>query len=203
VTLVEAGGQYRLIAAYGEGAWVRNARAAGRVTLRHVRHVETVTLMELRPDETAPILKRHLIRVPITRPFFAVTPESSLEAFVAKAPVFPIKPPKGFEALTTAVVERCTMMIVSALSKTFREGEVNRAERRRDRVPRHDPSSSRPDIGQVSAPPARVSAHMTLGARHSAETMLVPTSARLTTPFKIRGTLVNLRSMATGRRPAI
>ena len=149
------------------------------------------------------------------------------------APVFPIKPPKGFKALTTACVERRTRMIVyerglpnsaarkitprsrlegrvglnrpasSALSKTFREGEVNRAEGRRDCVPRHGPSSSGPDIGQVSDPPARVSAPTTPGARHSAETTLVPTSARLTTPFKIRGTLVSLRSMATGRCPAI
>jgi hypothetical protein len=91
----------------------------------------------------------------------------------------------------------------SALSKTFTEGEVNRAERRRDRVPHHAPSSSGPDMGQVSDPPARVSAHTTLGACHSAETTLVPTSARLTMPFKIRGTLVSLRSMATGRHPAI
>ena len=120
----------------------------------------------------------------------------------AGAPVFPIKPPKGFEAPTPAVVEWCTMM-VSALSKAFREGEVNRAERRRDCVPRHDPSSSGPHIGQVSDPLARVSAYTTLGARHSAETTLVPTSARLTTPFKRRGMLVSLRSMATGWRPAI
>src|SRR5262249_45711447 len=94
----------------------------------------------------------------------------------AGAPVFPIKPPKGFEAPAAAVVGGGGVMMVSALRKAFREGEMNRAERRRDCVPRHDPSSSEPHIGQVSDPPARVSAHTTLGARHSAETTLVPTS---------------------------
>jgi hypothetical protein len=85
VTLVEAGGQRRLIAAYGEVARVRNARAAGRETLSHGRHVETAALMELGPDETAPVLKQYFTGAPITRPFFDVTPASPLEAFIAKA----------------------------------------------------------------------------------------------------------------------
>jgi deazaflavin-dependent oxidoreductase (nitroreductase family) len=54
VTLVEAGGQRWLVAPYGAVGWVRNARAAGRVTLSRGRRRETVTLTELAGTE-APV----------------------------------------------------------------------------------------------------------------------------------------------------
>jgi deazaflavin-dependent oxidoreductase (nitroreductase family) len=96
VTLVEEGGQRWLVAPYGEVNWVRNARAAGRVTLRRGRQSETVTIVELDPEESAPVLKKYLKQVPIVRPYFDATPESPLEAFVAEAsrhPVFRIAGP--------------------------------------------------------------------------------------------------------------
>src|SRR5881398_174268 len=65
VTLVEQGGQRWLVAPYGEVNWVRNARAAGRVTLSRGRHSETVTIIELGPEESAPVLKEYLKHVPI------------------------------------------------------------------------------------------------------------------------------------------
>ena len=95
VTLVEAEGRRWLVSPYGEVAWVRNARAAGRVTLARGRHAETVTVRELPPAESAPVLKRYIIEVPITRPYFDVRPQSPLDAFVAEAsrhPVFLITP---------------------------------------------------------------------------------------------------------------
>lgn len=96
VTLVEQGGQRWLVAPYGEVNWVRNARAAGRVTLRRGRHSETVTIVELGPEESAPVLKEYLKHVPIVRPYFDATPDSPLEAFAAEAvrhPVFRIVGP--------------------------------------------------------------------------------------------------------------
>jgi hypothetical protein len=95
VTLVEAEARRWLVSPYGEVAWVRNARAAGRVTLARGRHAETVTVRELPPAESAPVLKRYITEVPITRPYFDVRPESPLDAFVAEAsrhPVFLITP---------------------------------------------------------------------------------------------------------------
>jgi deazaflavin-dependent oxidoreductase (nitroreductase family) len=96
VTLVEQGEQRWLVAPYGEVNWVRNARAAGRVTLRRGRHSETVTIVELSPEECAPVLKEYLKRVPTVRPYFDASADSSLEAFVAEAarhPVFRIVGP--------------------------------------------------------------------------------------------------------------
>ncbi len=90
VTLVENGGERWLVAPYGEVAWVRNARAAGQVTLSRGGKSETVRIVELGAPESAPVLKRYVARVPITRPFFDVTPESDLDAFAIEAPRHPV-----------------------------------------------------------------------------------------------------------------
>ena len=95
VTLVEQDGQRWLVAPYGEVNWVRNARAAGRVTLRRGRRSETAAVVEVSPQEAAPVLKTYLARVPITRPYFAAAPDAPLDAFVAEAarhPVFRLLP---------------------------------------------------------------------------------------------------------------
>lgn len=96
VTLVEDAGQRWLVAPYGTVSWVRNARAAGAVTLGRGRHSETVRVAEVGPGEAAPILKLYVSRVPITQPFFDAGPDAPLEAFVAEAarhPVFRIVGP--------------------------------------------------------------------------------------------------------------
>jgi deazaflavin-dependent oxidoreductase (nitroreductase family) len=90
VTLVETGGQRWLVAPYGDVSWVRNARAAGQVTLSRGRHAETVAIVALGPAEAAPVLKQYVTDVPITRPFFDATPDSPLEAFVAEAHRHPV-----------------------------------------------------------------------------------------------------------------
>lgn len=90
VRLVEERGQRWLVAPYGEVAWVRNSRATRQVTLSRGGESKTAAIVELGPKEAAPILKRYLTQVPITRPFFDVTPESPLDAFVAEAPRHPV-----------------------------------------------------------------------------------------------------------------
>jgi deazaflavin-dependent oxidoreductase (nitroreductase family) len=98
VTLVEEGKRRWLVAPYGEVAWVRNARAAGQVTLSRGRLAETIAILELTPQEAAPVLKRYVTEVPITRRFFDARPDSPLEAFVAEAhrhPVFRIRSGRG------------------------------------------------------------------------------------------------------------
>jgi deazaflavin-dependent oxidoreductase (nitroreductase family) len=95
VTLVEDGGQRWLVAPYGEVAWVRNARASREVTLSRGKRLERVVLFDVEPAEAAPVLKRYVTQVPITRPFFDVTPDSSLDAFASAAvrhPVFRLVP---------------------------------------------------------------------------------------------------------------
>lgn len=90
VTLVEEGTNRWLVAPYGEVSWVRNARAAGQVTLSRGRRSETVALIELGPEEGAPVLKQYVTEVLITRPFFDATPTSPLDAFIAEAPRHPV-----------------------------------------------------------------------------------------------------------------
>jgi deazaflavin-dependent oxidoreductase (nitroreductase family) len=86
VTLVYEGTNHWLVAPYGEASWVRNARAAGQMTLSRGRHAETVASVELEPAEAAPVLKQYITQAPLTRPFFDATPNSSLNDVRASAP---------------------------------------------------------------------------------------------------------------------
>jgi deazaflavin-dependent oxidoreductase (nitroreductase family) len=90
VTLVEENGQRWLVAPYGEVGWVRNARAAGIITLSRGRKYESVSIVELPPEDAAPVLKEYLAQAPVVRPFFDVTPKSELADFVAEAPRHPV-----------------------------------------------------------------------------------------------------------------
>ena len=89
VTLVEQLPRRWLVAPYGEVGWVRNARAAGSVTLERGRRAETLRLAELDPREVRESY-RVLREVPITRPYFDVRPDSSLDDFAAEAPRHPV-----------------------------------------------------------------------------------------------------------------
>ncbi len=90
VQLVEHGGRRFLVAPYGAVGWVHNARAAGTVTLIRGRRAATAAIKELSADYAAPILKRYLEQVPIVRPYFDVTTESSTEDFIREAPRHPV-----------------------------------------------------------------------------------------------------------------
>jgi deazaflavin-dependent oxidoreductase (nitroreductase family) len=95
VTLVEEAGERWLVAPYGEVGWVRNVRAAGRVTLQRGRHRETLDVVECPPREAAGVLRTYIRQVPITRPFFDVTVQSAADDFIAEAPrppVFRLRP---------------------------------------------------------------------------------------------------------------
>ena len=90
VTLVEEAGERWLVAPYGEVSWVRNARAAKQVTLSRGRRFDTVRIVELAAEDAAPVLKKYLAQVPVVRPFFDVTPNSSVREFVAEASRHPV-----------------------------------------------------------------------------------------------------------------
>ena len=90
VKLVDRDEARWLVAPYGERSWVKNARAAGRVELRHGRRVETMRVVEADPATAAPVLRDYLRATPVTQRFFDVLPGSPLEAFVAEAPRHPV-----------------------------------------------------------------------------------------------------------------
>ena len=90
VLLVEENSQRWLVAPYGEVSWVRNARTAGEVTLSRGSKAETLKIREADPQESAPILRKYIMRESIVRPYFDVQPDSPLEAFAAEAPRHPV-----------------------------------------------------------------------------------------------------------------
>ena len=54
------------------------------------RRRERLVLFDVEPAEAASVLQRYVAQVPITRPFFDVTRESSLDAFAAEAARHPV-----------------------------------------------------------------------------------------------------------------
>ena len=90
VTPVEESGQRWLVAPYGEVNWVRNARAAGRVSLTRGRRTESVEIGEVSPEEGGPVLRKYLTQVPLTRPYFDAKPDSPPESFVAEVARHPV-----------------------------------------------------------------------------------------------------------------
>ena len=90
VVIVETEGERYLVAPYGPVNWVRNARAAGIVTLTRGRHSEALHIVEVAPEESAPILKRYVAIAPATRSCFHVKPDSPVQEYVAEAPQHPV-----------------------------------------------------------------------------------------------------------------
>jgi deazaflavin-dependent oxidoreductase (nitroreductase family) len=99
VTLV-AGDEGRrwLVAPYGAVGWVRNARAAQRVTLARRGHTVEYTLREVSSEEAGPVLKRYVSLAKVTRPYFRANFDAPAAEFAAEAdlhPVFELAPIDG------------------------------------------------------------------------------------------------------------
>jgi deazaflavin-dependent oxidoreductase (nitroreductase family)/steroid delta-isomerase-like uncharacterized protein len=93
IALVQNSHSRWLVAAFGEVSWVRNLRAAGRAQLTRRRRTEAIEVVELGTQEAAPILKQFLKesqRISFIKPYFHVTPESSLADFEKEAAYHPV-----------------------------------------------------------------------------------------------------------------
>ncbi len=92
VNVLELNQRRFLVASRGETGWVRNARAAGEVTLVKGSRRETCKVSELPVAERPPILKEFLERYSTTvQRFYPMRADSPLEAFrevAVKQPVF-------------------------------------------------------------------------------------------------------------------
>jgi deazaflavin-dependent oxidoreductase (nitroreductase family) len=99
VTLVEGDdGRRWLVAPYGAVGWVRNARAAGRVTLTRRGNPVECTLREVSPDEAGPVLKRYVSLAKVTRPYFRAqfdAPDAEFAAEADRHPVFELTSSAG------------------------------------------------------------------------------------------------------------
>jgi F420H(2)-dependent quinone reductase len=89
VTLIENGERW-LVAPYGPRGWVHNVRAhpAGRL-VRGFRAAD-VRFEEVGPDVAAPVLLRYWRDVSLTRPYFDVGPEPTVDDFRRVAPQHPV-----------------------------------------------------------------------------------------------------------------
>jgi deazaflavin-dependent oxidoreductase (nitroreductase family) len=90
VDIMQRDGQRWLVAAYGVTNWVRNARAAGQVTLSRGRRSETLPVAELGPEDSISVLRQYLREVPVTQPYFDATPDSPDQQIAAEAPRHPV-----------------------------------------------------------------------------------------------------------------
>lgn len=90
VSIVRFGDERWLVAPYGDRNWVKNARAAGIVELRRGRRSERLRVEELAPTDAVPVLREYYRAGRTTRPFFAVTLDSSPEEWLADAPMHPV-----------------------------------------------------------------------------------------------------------------
>jgi deazaflavin-dependent oxidoreductase (nitroreductase family) len=90
VDVMEIEGRRWLVAAYGPGNWVRNARAAGEVSLSRGRRSRAYRVAEAEPQEAVPVLRKYLADVRVARPYFDAGPSSPDDALLAELPRHPV-----------------------------------------------------------------------------------------------------------------
>lgn len=90
VYVMRLGGERWLVSPYGTVNWVRNARAAGKVSLRRGGNVETVGIIEAGADEAGPVLKAYVEKLRIVRPYFDAAPGAAAADFTAEAARHPV-----------------------------------------------------------------------------------------------------------------
>ena len=91
VNVLEFQGRRWLVAARGETAWARNARASGRVVLRRGSRAESLTVREIADTDKPEIIKAFLDRFKSqVQRFFDVPAGSPADAFRATASRTPV-----------------------------------------------------------------------------------------------------------------
>jgi deazaflavin-dependent oxidoreductase (nitroreductase family) len=84
VDLIEVDGHRWLVAGYGPAGWVRNARAAGEVTLSRGRQTDKFKVEEAEVEAAVPVLRKYIAEIRVTRPYFNANPDSPDEAIAAE-----------------------------------------------------------------------------------------------------------------------
>jgi deazaflavin-dependent oxidoreductase (nitroreductase family) len=95
VDVMELGSHKWLVAPYGVSNWVHNVRATGEVTLTRGGRSETFKVQEATAPEAVPVLRKYLVEVPVTRPYFDAAPDSpdgEIAAELPKHPAFRLVP---------------------------------------------------------------------------------------------------------------
>jgi deazaflavin-dependent oxidoreductase (nitroreductase family) len=91
VNVLDAGGKRYLVAPRGRTQWVRNAEAAGEITLKKGSYRQTFRLQPVPDIEKPELLKLYLDRFATTvRRYFPVKAGSEASAFREVAPNYPV-----------------------------------------------------------------------------------------------------------------
>ena len=92
ITLFEHGSRRFVFGTFGDTSWVRNARSAGKLILTRGRRSETVSVVEIEPQDAAPILTACLSKyldnptmAPMLRRFYGVARGASAADFARVA----------------------------------------------------------------------------------------------------------------------
>jgi deazaflavin-dependent oxidoreductase (nitroreductase family) len=81
VSPIEIGNDLYLVSPYGGVGWVHNARASGEAWLQRGTDRKHVRLVEVSPEEAAPIIKAYLQREPFARKYASLDPDAPVEDF--------------------------------------------------------------------------------------------------------------------------
>lgn len=101
IDLLELGGNRYLVAPRGRTQWVRNAEAAGEVTLKKGSRRQSYRLRAIPDAEKPPLLKAYLDSFKSTvQRYFPMPAESDVQDFVAIAANYPV-----FELEATAATQ--------------------------------------------------------------------------------------------------
>jgi deazaflavin-dependent oxidoreductase (nitroreductase family) len=84
VDVIEVADNRWLVAGYGPVSWVRNAPAAGEVTLSRGGRAEKFRVVEAAAQAAIPVLRAYIDEIKVTRPYFDANPDSPDEAIVAE-----------------------------------------------------------------------------------------------------------------------
>jgi deazaflavin-dependent oxidoreductase (nitroreductase family) len=91
VNMMELGGKLYLVAPRGRANWVRNAEAAGEVTLKRGSLNQRFELRAMADEQKPAILKEYLDRyASAVRKFFPIAPGSPVESFRALVGNYPV-----------------------------------------------------------------------------------------------------------------
>jgi deazaflavin-dependent oxidoreductase (nitroreductase family) len=91
VNLMEIAGKRILVAPRGRTQWIRNAEAAGEITLRRAAYRQAFTLRPIADTDKPPLLKEYLDRYSsAVKKFFPIPPASPVESFREIAPNYPV-----------------------------------------------------------------------------------------------------------------
>ena len=84
VDVIELDGSRYLVAGYGPAGWVRNTRAARKVTLSRGRRTARFDVVEPELQQAIPVLRKYIAEIRVARAYFDAEADSPDDAIAAE-----------------------------------------------------------------------------------------------------------------------